>query len=336
MFELPRPRGPLSGFLANELPKPPPLGAPPPVAEDFEDVHLSLYLCYELHYRGLPGVEAEWEWEPALLDLRRKLECRFLDELQAELGTASHDAPSRSDVEAQLQSLAAEDGDRRTSLSRFLEHDATHSQFCEFMMYRSLYHLKEADPHSWAIPRLTGAAKAALIEIQADEYGSGSAERMHSELFAASMRALGLDDGYGRYLDVVPGCSLATVNLMSMLGLHRRWRGAIAGHLALFEMTSSLPNRRYGAGLRRLGFGPEATDFFDEHVVADSVHELIAMTNLVGPLVEQGLGGDVLFGARSLDLLERKVSEHLLGRWLGGQSALFTQAPLERSVSAAV
>ena len=58
------------------------------------------------------------------------------------------------------------------------------------------------------------------------------------------MEALGLDARYGAYLEHIPAITLATVNLMSMLGLHRRRRGAIVGHLALFEMTSSLPNRR--------------------------------------------------------------------------------------------
>ena len=89
------------------------------------------------------------------------------------------------------------------------------------------------------------------------------------------MRALGLDDAYGAYIEGLPGITLATVNLMSFCGLHRRLRGAIIGHLAVFEMTSSMPNRRYGDGLRRLGFGPEATYFYDEHVEADAVHESI-------------------------------------------------------------
>jgi Iron-containing redox enzyme len=67
----------------------------------------------------------------------------------------------------------------------------------EYLTARSVYHLKEGDPHSFAIPRLTGRAKSALVEIQADEYGGGSAERMHSALFAGMMRDLGLDAGDG-------------------------------------------------------------------------------------------------------------------------------------------
>ena len=77
---------------------------------------------------------------------------------------------------------------------------------------------------------------------------TGAPEDIHAELFARAMDAVGLDSTYGAYLDQIPGVTLATVNLMSLFGLHRRLRGAIVGHLALFEMTSSVPNRRYASG----------------------------------------------------------------------------------------
>ena len=38
----------------------------------------------------------------------------------------------------------------------------------------------------------------------------------------ARCAALGLDPSYGAYLDLIPGVTLATVNLMSLFGLHRR------------------------------------------------------------------------------------------------------------------
>jgi hypothetical protein len=46
-----------------------------PLAGD--DQHLALYLLYELHYRGLPGIDDRWEWEPSQLAVRRELESRF-------------------------------------------------------------------------------------------------------------------------------------------------------------------------------------------------------------------------------------------------------------------
>ena len=200
----------------------------------------------------------------------------------------------------------------------------------EFVVHRSAYQLKEADPHSWAIPRLAGPPKAALVEIQADEYGGGRPERVHAQLFADTMAALGLDSAYGAYLEQLPAATLATVNLMSLCGLHRRLRGAIVGHLALFEMTSSIPNRRYATGLRRLGLdAPAATEFFDEHVEADAVHEAVAAVDLAGGLARQepALARDILWGASALVAVEGRWARHLMTAWERGASSLRTPLP---------
>jgi hypothetical protein len=145
------------------------------------------------------------------------------------------------------------------------------------------------------------------------------------------MAALGLDPAYGAYLDQLPGITLATVNLMSLCGLHRRRRGAIVGHLALFEMTSSIPNRRYADGLRRLGYDGAATAFFDEHVEADAVHEAIAAVDLAGGLARQqpALAPDILWGARALVAVEGRWAAHVLGAWEAGDSSLLAPAARE-------
>jgi len=127
------------------------------------------------------------------------------------------------------------------------------------------------------------------------------------------------------------------VNLMSLCGLHRRLRGAIVGHLALFEMTSSAPNRRYARGLRRLGFdSPEATRFFDEHVEADAVHENIAAVDLAGGLASQepALAEQIVWGARTLVALDRRWAEHLLGAWEDDRCSLRHPVGRERSSAA--
>jgi len=319
---MPQPRGAASAALLSSLSSSPSvLDAPPP--DDFEDLQLALYCCYELHYRGFDGVDPRWEWEPSLLAFRASLEREFeagLLELRGE------DDPGEVDVV--LRSFAQ--SDEGPSLSKRVEREAPLWQVREFMVHRSAYQLKEADPHSWAIPRLWGAPKAALVEVQADEYGGGRPERVHAELFRRAMIAVGLDGTYGAYLDVVPGVTLATVNLMSLFGLHRRLRGALVGHLALFEMTSSIPNRRYAAGLRRLGFDGDATEFFDEHVIADAVHESIAAVDLAGGLARQdpALASDILWGARALLELDRRWAAHVLDAWDEGASSLHSGAPV--------
>jgi hypothetical protein len=324
---LPEPRGVASAALLAALAGPPrPLGAPPAPA-DGEDLQLALYCCYELHYRGFDGVDERWEWEPSLLAFRAALERRFEREL-LELAGPAGPAPAPEELDVVLRELAA--SDEAPSVSTFIERHATLDQVREFMVHRSAYQLKEADPHSWALPRLWGAPKAALVEIQADEYGGGRPERMHAELFARALGAAGLDPAYGAYLDRIPAVTLATVNLMSLLGLHRRLRGAVIGHLALFEMTSSIPNRRYATGLRRLGLGEDATAFFDVHVTADAVHESIAAVDLAGGLARQDprLAADIVWGARALLALEGRWAEHLLAAWSSGAPSLRPAAAL--------
>jgi len=321
--KLPEPRGTVSERLmamlrgegGSELPPFEP--GPDPLAD--EDLQLSLYVAYELLYRGFEGVEPEREWDPAVLAMRAQGERIFAGALQRAV-------PRRADIDPEavaplLFELA--EADEGPPLSRHLGALGTVEQFREFAIHRSAYQLKEADPHSWAIPRLTGAAKAALVEVQFDEYGSGRADRIHARLFAEAMDALGLDSSYGAYLDVLPASTLATVNLMSMLGLNRRWLGAIVGHLAMFEITSPEPNRRYANGLRRLGLDA-ATEFFDEHVEADSVHENIAAHDMAGSLASEcpELAPDIIFGAEALLALEARWAGELLAAWEEGRSSL--------------
>ena len=79
------------------------------------------------------------------------------------------------------------------------------------------YQLKEADPHSWALPRLpAGPAKAAFVEIQADEYGNGGPGE-HAEC-SPRPRASARRPSYGAYLDRLPAPTLATANLMTLFG----------------------------------------------------------------------------------------------------------------------
>ena len=329
-MRLPEPRGPLSEALCRDLATSTSLSATTIGRADRvaaagagaltdEDLQISLAVLYELHYRGFEGVSEDWEWDPALLGVRAALERRHLAALRGLVGRIE---VTEEPIDRQLTALiAADDG---PSLSSFMAKQGSLEQWRGYLALRSVYHLKEADPHTFAIPRLSGRAKAAMVEIQADEYGGGSAARMHSELFAGLMAALGLDPAYGALWDDAPAAAFASVNTMSLFGLHRRWRGAALGHLTAVEMTSSEPSRRYSAGLRRLGFDERVTVFYDEHVEADAVHEQIASVDMCGSLVEEepALAADVLFGAACSLAMDGVTARHLLGAWEAGRSGL--------------
>jgi hypothetical protein len=341
-MKLPAPRGPVSAALTATLGRSPHDFDPsftgalttatdaPGVLAD-EDLQLTLFVCYELHYRGWDGVDERWEWHPDLIRLRAVAEERLLAGLHALVEPAGDTLPPEITAQSMSRALVAMTGENGgPSLSGYLRGRATLEQFREFATHRSVYHLREADPHTFAIPRLAGRAKAALVEIQMDEYGGGRPHRMHQELFRRTMQALGLDTTYGAYVGDVPALTLATNNIMSLFGLHRMRRGALLGHLAAYEMTSTLPNRAYGNGLRRLGGDADATRFYDEHVEADAVHEQIAAYDMCGSFceAEPEAAGDVLFGARCALALDDLWASHLLDRWSAGATSLRADASL--------
>ncbi|MET7365776.1 iron-containing redox enzyme family protein [Streptomyces sp. NPDC005566] len=309
---LPRTRGPVSagvvGFLRGDAPLPDPASAVDTDAYG-DDLHLALYACYELHYRGFAGVRPDLEWDPGLLTVRAELENRFLKALR-------RDATGTADLDDVLAGLLVEPV-HGTGLSWFLQDRGELRHMRAYAVQRSLYHLKEADPHAWVLPRLSGRAKAGMAAIEYDEFGGGRADRVHAQLFADLMTDLGLDSTYGRYLD--DGCAemLALVNLMSLFGLHRRLRGALVGHFAAVEITSSPASRRLARAMKRTGAGPAAEFFYTEHVEADAVHEQVVRRDVIGGLLddEPELAADIAFGVTATSWLEDRLGERLLADW---------------------
>ena len=321
---LPYPRGPLSEAVLDVL-----AGRRPPsdlaahqneaaTSDPFgEDLQLALYVCYELHYRSFAGVDDALEWDPELLRLRALLERPFLDALHA--GVAGGD-----DVDAALNQLLVEPADG-SGPSHHLAERGEFWQLREYVAHRSIYHLKEADPQAWVIPRLDGQAKASMVTVEHDEYGAGRGERLHATLFAEMMVELGLDSSYGHYLDLVPAVTLATVNAMSYFGLHRATRGALIGQFASVEITSSPGSARLAGAVRRLvGDRQAATSFYTEHIEADAVHEQVVRGGIIADLLarQPELAADVVFGIQADGLLEDRLAAHLMTAWRADQSSL--------------
>ena len=283
------------------------------------DLQLALYTCYELHYRGFAGVDSGWEWNPGLLYLRGRLEELFLDDVKRGVGDIDPDVSAVEELDKLCVEPVNGDGP-----SYYLRDSGTWDQMREYFAHRSLYHLKEGDPHAWAIPRLTGQAKASFVAVEYDEFGAGKGTRLHQQLFADLMEAADLDTTYLGYLNQVPAEALAVVNLMSLFGLHRALRGSAVGHFAATEVTSPPGSRRMVQALERLGAPPECAGFYAEHVEADAVHEQIVRTDVVGDLVtrEPDLNRDVVFGIRGFDLVENRLADHLMASWRAGKTSL--------------
>ncbi len=308
----PKARGELSARLVAALRDGTPRASLASVAPDGdEDAHLALWALYEQHYRGFEDVDVRLEWHPTLIALRGALEEWFTDQL-----VERYQPPARTDpfAESFFAYVDAQDG---PSVATYVQREASRDQVLDLLRVRSLYQLHEADPTTWAIPRLPVRPQVALMALQYDEYGGGRPDRQHAHLFASGMDACHLDPTYGAYVDAAPVEGLAQNNAMSMFGLHRRWRGAAVGHLAAFEAVSSLPSRQMAQGLRRLEMPEEIAAYYVEHVEADAVHEQLAVREICQPLVEQepGLVDDVFLGAFTCLDLEARTAARLLESW---------------------
>lgn len=312
-MQLPKARGDLSQEVFDAMHRPSPEfdGALNTRNVDEADLQIALWALYELHYGGFDDVADDLEWHPGLLDVRRGLERRFEATLRDRFQEPVLEGPFS---EAFFGFVGEHDG---PSLANFIQREASHEQVMDFVKFRSIYHLKEADPTAWTVPRLPTRAKAAVMELQYDEYGAGDPNRLHAHLFRRGLLAAGLRGEYGAYIDDAPVEVLAQNNAMSLFGLHRRLRGAALGHLAAFETTSSQPSRRLAQGLGRIGAAAELIAYYEEHVEADSVHEQLAVRTICQSLIEDEpeVRSDVMFGAFTCLDLEDRFAAAMLESW---------------------
>jgi len=327
-MQLPFPRGPLSSLVHGWLSKPLPADVDVAATRALipssatclgdDDFQLALWVMYELHYAGFDGVDDRWEWNPALLEVRALFEGVFEQALR-DL-TAKTVRTTLADDSLLADRLFALTTDfEGPPLSKYIQRRATREQMLQLLRHRSVYTLKEADPHTFAIPRLSGGPKVAMVEVQYDEYGSGRSERQHARMFADTLTACGLSARYGAYVDDLPAISLAVNNAMSLLGLHRRLRGAAVGHFAAVESTSAMPSRRYADALARLDFPPVAAAYYEEHIEADSAHEQLAVRDVCAVMAanEPETEADIVFGAAVCLHLDALAAGELLAAWTG-------------------
>lgn len=279
-----------------------------------DDRQLALWMLFELHHRGFEDVDDRAEWRPDLLTLRSRLECdlerRWRDRAAPLL--RDHAASATSDLATDFFALC--EADTGPSVAAFVRRQATTEQLHAVLRQRSVYHGKEQDAAMWAVPRLDDEPTAHLLAVAYDEYGNGSPAQVHSRLWARGLRAAGVDDAYGAHVDEALPEVLEQNNLMAMLGLQRRLLPAALGHLAAFEVTSALPSQQWVRGLERLAAPEELVGYFREHVVADSVHEQVAVRQLLGSYLDGAPGrrGDVFWGGAVCLLAEGRAAAAVL------------------------
>ncbi len=277
------------------------------------DAQLAWFMLNEASFGGWDEVDDDAEWHPRVVELRQRLETWFSDLVGREFDDIDEPA-------AAVEALLTADG---PSISSYLAEWGTADQLAESLLLRFPYQSKEADPHTFAIPRLEGAVKRSLVEIQAGEYGVGYPQS-HAELYLGALRGLGVDPSASAILNRLPGIAFATNNLVSMAGLSRAWRGVAIGQLALFEMDSVSPNGHMVCACDRLGLDAATRRFFDVHVMADTEHEAIAAEAFLVdyPREDPSQISNVLFGIKAQGIIDQTIARLAVSAWARHESLL--------------
>jgi hypothetical protein len=250
-----------------------------------EEAHRSLYAIY-----------AERIWRPKgsdqatqLLQFRQILEAAFRDQLDRTRSEAAIDlTPPASDHGAWFEQLALgphpfDDG----SWGIYLHEHATLDAMKSVVAQRSLFFLREPDPWIYAVPTLTGVAKAGLIDLLLDEYGWGKLDRMHSTIYANLMEALDLETELDHYEYTTSWQFLATLNHQWMCALDPALSRRLVGTIYLTEAESPQAMNNYLAAWDRLGIDdPRVLEFYELHVQADENHRDVALHEVAAPVAE--------------------------------------------------
>lgn len=314
---LPQPVGPVSGHASALLDARTNASSPRiPLRDDpFDhDLQLGLYMLNELHFGGWGGVSDTFEWQGGVAAFRSALSAEFERRLRCALPAVS------ADPREEAHRLLALGG---PSVSGHLRDNGTIEQVRESMIMRTPYQSKEADPHTFALPRFSGTTKRVFTEIQSGEYGVGH-RCSHAELFADAMEGLGLDATPNAHVNSCTGVGLATSNLVTLGAMQRRLRGIVLGQLSLFEMDSVVPNRAMVECCDRLGLDASVRPFFHIHVMADTEHEqMVEQAFLTDyPVLESDQVDNLLLGLRAQSMIDHAIAAEIVPAWESGRSAL--------------
>lgn len=255
-----------------------------------EDAHRCLYSLYAERVWRSP-VRARSDGVDAELDaIRRRFERGLLESLDARRANSEPaDAPDPGDLAGYFAALAtAPQSFDGTGWGRFVRDEITLDQLRRIVAQRSLFFLREPDPWIFALPTLTGVAKAGLIDLLLDEYGWGKLDHMHSSVYARLMNALDLDPRPDAYEAEASWQYLATLNHQWMLALTPGLSRRLLGTIYLTEADSPSAMANYLIAWERLGVtDPEVLKFYEIHICADENHRDVALGEVLLPVCEQ-------------------------------------------------
>ena len=264
------------------------------------ELHQALNALYSLNFRIPAPGDPHPQFSPIIVEIAESLEKAFLDSLNQAIDTSClEDAPEEAPKFRRwlIALVRSHPAFGHPYYKKFLIEDATKEDLRFFFTQESFLDARFDDVLALLQLGTTGAVKNEIGRNFWDELGNGDLSRVHTGLFAQSLRALGItdDDLSGKGMAE----ALAQGNLSALLVLKRRHFYKAVGFLFVTEFLAPGRFKNVIKSGERNHLSDDALAYQRLHVAIDVIHAGGWMTNVIIPLVEKdpSVRHDIALGA---------------------------------------
>ncbi len=264
------------------------------------ELHQALNALYSLNFRIPAPGDPHPQFSPVIVEIAETLEKAFLDDLNQAIDTSClEDAPAEGPRFRRwlIALVRSHPAFRHPYYNKFLIEDATTEDLRFFFTQESFLDARFDDVLALLQLGTTGVVKNEIGSNFWDELGNGDLRGVHTDLFAQSLRALGITDSdlSGRGLAE----ALLQGNLSALLVLKRRHFYKAVG---FFFVTEFMAPERFKCVIKsgeRNHLSDDALAYQRLHVAIDGIHANGWMTNIIIPLVDKypAVRKDIALGA---------------------------------------
>jgi hypothetical protein len=246
---------------------------------DRRDAMMALLEVHALHLAPIEelGGAEQWQHEPRVVALKRRLEGMLRARLDADR------APRFDDPPVDEMRRLSHDG-MVPSIYDWLAEEATLEELIEFISLEGGPDADFDDLVAICQVGLRGLPKLTLGANYWDELGRGDLPAVHTELHHRMADALGVRSVPP---DELPIEALERKALNGYLATNRALQPEMIGSLGMIECQAGTRCRRVVAAMRRLGVPDAALPFYAEHASADPHHGKAWLDEAVAPLVAE-------------------------------------------------
>ena len=234
------------------------------------------------HIRLTPDHDcSDWEASLAREHQLKRAEGGFIERERVAVGERARAVPRDADAfMAWFAELKATGPGQNDSLFPWLAEHASLAEMRWFLKQEMAGEAGFDDLVALSQLRLPERAKLELARNYWDELGQGRASAMHGPMLARLGEELAIENDNDAVWE-----ALALANLMVALAANRRYAYQSLGALGVIEMTAPGRAEQVNAGLKRLGVGGAARQYFALHASLDIKHSEAWNREVLRPLV---------------------------------------------------